>query len=503
MQTSSGIKDQTVQDIIIKLIEHGCKLKRQLKKPKEPVGDDVLIGKQSEWLKSQPAKPFNILFQIHGLDPHCDTPIEILHTILLSVEKYAWHTFHSSTKPDAHKTFETRLQSSNILALEIDPIHASYIMNYKNNLIGCQLKMLMQLTVFHIHDLVHPNLFALVKAVGNLGAVLWYSEIHNLDLYLADLQILVDNVLDTFAQFDPRRILTKMKLHMLTHLVEDIQNHGPAVRFSTEIFECYNRVFCMCSILSNHQAPSRDIAQKMIELERFRHIVLGGFWQTSNGEVTCASAEVRRYFQTSLKLQTHLGWVKLVDIKRGEIKLHTTKNLHALSWQNTAGSKASLQGDFLSQQKWYEAESVTAASGDVCEVGFWVVATKDRGTVIGRIQQILMDAQTRVHGIIIVERFNIASERHPVLGMPILVQGEANVGYTTVVASYSIEFALNVQHDCLTLRCPTSGVENIRQERLNTTIQRQSIEHREEPIFIINMHALHNAQRTREVYLAI
>jgi hypothetical protein len=62
-----------------------------------------------------------------------------------------------------------------------------------------------------------------------------------------------------------------------------------------------------------------------------------------------------------------------------------------------------------------------------------------------------------------------------------------------------IDFPLNVQHDCLTLRCPASGVEVIRQERLNTTIQRQSIEHRQESIFIVNMHALHNAQRIREI----
>jgi hypothetical protein len=129
-----------------------------------------------------------------GLDPHRDTPVEILHTILLGVERYAWHAFHSSTKADAQKTFETRLQSSDILALEIDPIRASYIMNYKNNLIGRQLKMLMQLTAFHVHDLVHPNLFTLIKAVGDLGAVLWYSEIRNLELYLVGLSRYLLNV---------------------------------------------------------------------------------------------------------------------------------------------------------------------------------------------------------------------------------------------------------------------------------------------------------------------
>ncbi|KAG8734658.1 hypothetical protein FRC11_003809, partial [Ceratobasidium sp. 423] len=184
MFTESGVKDSTAQDLIIQLIERGRELRKQLKKPKEEVDDSILIQMQSEWLKTQPALPFNILFQIHGLDPHRDTPVEILHTILLGVEKYAWYMFHSSTRPDAQKKFETRLQCSNILGLEVDPIRASYIMNYKNNLIGRQLKMLMQLTAFHVHDLVSPDSLSVIRTVGELGAILWYSRIDNLEQYL-------------------------------------------------------------------------------------------------------------------------------------------------------------------------------------------------------------------------------------------------------------------------------------------------------------------------------
>lgn len=57
-------------------------------------------------------------------------------------------------------------------------------MNYKNSLIGCPFKMLLQLTVFHVHDLVSPDMFSLIKTVGDLGAMLWYSEINDLELYL-------------------------------------------------------------------------------------------------------------------------------------------------------------------------------------------------------------------------------------------------------------------------------------------------------------------------------
>ncbi|KDN33893.1 hypothetical protein RSAG8_13010, partial [Rhizoctonia solani AG-8 WAC10335] len=119
------------------------------------------------------------------------------------------------------------------------------------------------------------------------------------------------------------------------------------------------------------------------------------------------------------------------------------------------------------------------------------------GTIIGRIQQILMDANTQVHGIVIIDQFKVADERHSILGMPVLIQREVNMNH--IIAGIEFKHSLNIQHDCLTLHCPTSGVETIRQGRLNTTIERQSIEHHPESIFIVNMHALHNAQRIREV----
>lgn len=117
-------------------------------------------------------------------------------------------------------------------------------------------------------------------------------------------------MLDAWADIDPERILVKGKLHTLTHTPQHIRNNGPALGFSTEIFECWNAVFRLCSVLSNHQAPSHDIAEAIAHLERFKHQVSGGWWKDSNGQYVSAGGSVRDFMHTNKQLQRRLGWVE-------------------------------------------------------------------------------------------------------------------------------------------------------------------------------------------------
>jgi hypothetical protein len=86
----------------------------------------------------------------------------------------------------------------------------------------------------------------------------------------------VGNVLDAFAVADPTKIITKIKLHLLAHLPEDITTFGPLVGVMVEIYKWFNTVFRFSSILLNHLVPSHDITLQLEDQEGLKHQLMGG-----------------------------------------------------------------------------------------------------------------------------------------------------------------------------------------------------------------------------------
>ena len=104
-------------------------------------------------------------------------------------------------------------------------------------------------------------------------------------------------------------MLLKIKLHLLRHLPSDARRFGPLVGVATELFESFNAVFRAASILSNHRAPSRDIALQLADQEGTRLRTLGGWWlDNESKEWKRAGPAVRQYIQRQPNLQRLLGW---------------------------------------------------------------------------------------------------------------------------------------------------------------------------------------------------
>ncbi|KAJ7083339.1 hypothetical protein B0H15DRAFT_785013 [Mycena belliarum] len=502
--SQTGVKDKISQFWIQKILEMG-KEKRAIAlsdpKTRDPrlnraslKGDDRVAVKDEitrriqqelwDWVVQQPAESFALL-------PEHD---QILHTYLLGNDKYVWHDTTKQWDEKKEGIFAARLASSSIDALSIPPPRPHYVVQYKNSLIGKHFKMLQQLGVFHVHDLCTPLLFDLWKATGNLGALLWFPEIEDMDLYLADIKILVANVLDIWGLIDPQRILVKGKLHVFPHLPDDILRFGPAILYATEIFECWNAVFRLCSVFSNHRAPSRDIAQTLADMERFKHVVSGGWWKNAEGNYIRAGSTVRSFLTSNKELQRRLGWSEISHLESGSIKLQSRLKRGRSAW-STLVDDLLLTEPAPGNSLWVLCKHAVARSGDLCKEGSWIFfrQAENSAPLLGRISRIIARDQdgsvaTRQnHAVLIVELFIISDIRESRLGMPLLLPSPEIKG-----------ILVKPKHDCVACECATETVP-VFQERILTSRTEMITKHSAEQRFILNLHALHNAHLIRGV----
>ncbi|KIY72157.1 hypothetical protein CYLTODRAFT_465626 [Cylindrobasidium torrendii FP15055 ss-10] len=504
LQKSTGVKDKIAMHWIDILIPKARQL--QAANPQRchtQISNELLV-----WLSSQTDEPFNPLLNLPFLDPSQDTLVEILHTILLGTEKYGWWNLHSQWSASQQELFTARLQASSTSGLDIPPIRAEYMMQYRNGLIGKHFKTLSQLTVFHLYGIANTLQFNLARALGDLAAVLWIAEIDDMDQYIEDLTIFINNVLDAFADIDPLKILVKVKLHMLVHLPSNIRRRGPAVRFATEIQECFNAIFRLCSVLSNHQAPSRDIAIKLADLERVKHLVSGGFWE-ENGVWVSAGESVKSLLAMNPTIQSHIGWKEASSWSPGSVRAAAvTKGAKSRTVYSAAatGFLDALNPCRLPVEDpssiWVAGVRVTALSGDAISLKSWAIFQRLERSLIGQVQGIYLSAGmgSQGPGYLLVQEYELVESLHPKFGMPALVPRSTDGGKLIVLPSSSLQFIINVQHDCEPSGCAKDGVGLRTQERQVSGVTTRTWNHRtdgEHARFVINMHAFHNARRLR------
>jgi hypothetical protein len=147
------------------------------------------------------------------------------------------------------------------------------------------------------------------------------------------------------------------------------------VHFATEIFECFNAIFRMCSVLSNHQAPSCDIAVKFADLDQVKHIFSGGYWKDGDGHWVQGGHEVRALLRRSLLVQKHLGWSPKPVWIPGSMKAISAKKAVRCSLANLLVGQALNPCNLIIHEvsEWLKALYVTAVTRDQCCVGSFAV----------------------------------------------------------------------------------------------------------------------------------
>jgi hypothetical protein len=82
-----------------------------------------------------------------GLDPHQDTPVEILHVILLGFVKYLWRDLVQNQlrkKDDKKNLLATRLSLFDISGLGISPLAGATLVQYSGSLTGHDFRAIAQ-----------------------------------------------------------------------------------------------------------------------------------------------------------------------------------------------------------------------------------------------------------------------------------------------------------------------------------------------------------------------
>lgn len=119
-----------------------------------------------------------------GLDPHSDTPVEVLHVVLLGFVKYFWRDLVQNQVNDAQKqTLIARLNSLDVKGLGISKLGGATLVNYAGSLTGRDFRAISQVAPFVIYDMVPPEVYDAWVALSTMVPLIWQPVIDDIDKF--------------------------------------------------------------------------------------------------------------------------------------------------------------------------------------------------------------------------------------------------------------------------------------------------------------------------------
>lgn len=182
---------------------------------------------------------------------------------------------------------------------------------------------------------------------------------------------------------DSTRIVQKNKFHIYSHLPEHVARFGVPVLFSTERYESFNHLFRQCSVYSNKQSPSRDIAAAFATYDTVRFILQRGEWKNRERKIVTASTKVldclEKYKNSHHLLATlaapnepmsRTSETGRTTLERRIDPKHPNKSV---SWRDTIANLISSAPRSHEQTTWHKCSSVVVANGDKANIGSHVL----------------------------------------------------------------------------------------------------------------------------------
>ena len=266
----------------------------------------------------------NPFFFLKGFDGHRDTPVELLHVVLLGYMKYLWRDAIHQLKPSDIQTLASRLSSVSGVLVSPVKIDGRHLTRHAQSLIGKHFRQLLPVAGVVLQGLLPSTKILPFLSLARLATLLYQQSVADLQSFLVSRQIIEHElrIRSCRLQVDLRNetrvfmvqimALTgqwsnKNKFNILVHAPMHIERHGPLPFSMAEVFERNNATMRHESVLSNHQAPSRDIARAFQEKRTFAHLLSGGRYRQEDGTWTVAGSRILQMFNNP-QIQQLIGY---------------------------------------------------------------------------------------------------------------------------------------------------------------------------------------------------
>ncbi|KAI0311059.1 hypothetical protein OF83DRAFT_1177947 [Amylostereum chailletii] len=113
LKTERGVKDTFLEHFLDKVSNFSKRLKGKTADKQNTI---------NEYIQELPEFPVSPVWRIKSLDPHTDTPVEVLHMVLLGFVKYFWRDAVGRLDATGKSTLTTRLNSVDVSGLGISPL---------------------------------------------------------------------------------------------------------------------------------------------------------------------------------------------------------------------------------------------------------------------------------------------------------------------------------------------------------------------------------------------
>jgi hypothetical protein len=460
-QSSSGVKDTLLQ----------------------PCLEALLANPDSD--HPQHMNPF---LGLQELDVFVDTPVEILHTVLLGPFSDLIGSVNKALSPKQQAECQTALRSLFVDGLDFKVEPNAYV-NHSKSLHGRDFKALMQIGYFAYHSYIDGPTRDLWKSLSKLCVIVYVREIKNVDDYCARLDKCVDEVLASAVRLDSL-LLAKKKFHFLRHLSACVRRFGPPLLYATEKFESFNKFIRSAAINSNRQAPSRDIANEFARGFQLRLILSGGFIQMEPGAWYQASDKVRRItsddavqraigfrVEPSMAAQTRRKYqgIQSVSSQSNQVQRALIADQHEVDSDIHIWNQAKVGMEEI-DKKWIQ------------EGTFVLFFTSPNVVAFARVLKILTITHDCLDVKLVARRYRLKKKPDGSLDRlhdcPILVEEDAVI----VLLEAHIQSAVNAQHVCDDTCKPDRRL--VKQERQISNVYEDFKRHGNEREFYLNIFAL-------------